>query len=166
MKAFGWQDVVWAVAATGGAVAVYFLLRTPEPARTGLALVAAVCGAPEERRELLVRHVAEPLDLDLGGPGDASGRGSHSHEQLAAELGQLDALIPECAFSLNDWRLRSASDGSEWLEGVLEYSDSQPSDLHGQRRALRASFRQVDGEWRVERVLLGRNERRLPEARP
>ena len=49
---------------------------------------------------------------------------------------------------------------------MLEYSDSQPSDLHGRRRSLRALFREVGGEQRLERLVLGPVERRLPEARP
>ena len=37
MKKFGWPDLVWAFGVAGAAVAAFYLFRTPEPARTGLA---------------------------------------------------------------------------------------------------------------------------------
>ena len=86
--------------------------------------------------------------------------------EAPVELDRLDRFLPRCSFSLDDWTIRDASAGSAWLEGRLEWSGSQPSDLHAERRPVRALFREVDGEQRLERMVLGPVERRLPEARP
>jgi hypothetical protein len=166
MKSFGWQDAAWGLGVAGAAVAAFFIFRTPEPARTGLELVALVCSRSPERAQALERHVREPLQL-LVPPEDAlEGDAALSHAALAAELTRLDVFFPGCSFSLDQWEIRAGSPGTAWLEGTLEYSDSQPSDLHGQRRALRALFRDDHGLQRLERLVLGRVERHLPEARP
>jgi hypothetical protein len=166
MKSLGWADAAWAVGIGAAAVAAFVLFRTPEPARTGLSLVDLVCERTPERAAAIARHLAEPLELALP-PDDAlQAERQLSHAEVATELDRLDRLFPRCSFSLDDWTIRDAAGGSAWLEGVLEYSESQPSDLHGRRRPLRALVREVAGEQRLERVLLGPVERRLPEARP
>jgi hypothetical protein len=165
MKLDGW-DALWAVVIGGAAAAAFFIFRTPEPARTGLDLIALVCSRTPERAAAVQHHVAEPLEL-MFPPGDAlEPEHTYTHAELAGELEQLDAYSPGCSYTLEDWAIREAQPGAAWLEGTLEFSDSQPSDLHGQRRPLRALFREVGGEQRLERVILGPIERRLPEARP
>jgi hypothetical protein len=166
MKAFGWHELAWGIGVGAAAVAAFMLFRTPEPARTGLELVAMVCGSRAERAQGVERHVAAPLAVSIAELSDGAGEHSQSPEQLIRELEQLNAAWPHCAFSLRDWTIRSAAPGSAWLEGSLEYSESQPSDLHGQRRALRALFRDVDQTPRLERLQIGPIERREPEARP
>jgi hypothetical protein len=160
------RDALWAVAVGGVAAAAFFIFRTPEPARTGLDLIALVCSPTAERAAAVQRYVAEPLELALP-PGDTSdAERTYTHAALMADLEQLDVYAPGCSYDLESWAIRAASPGAAWLEGTLEFSDSQPSDLHGQRRRLRALFREVGGEQRLERVILGPIERRLPEARP
>jgi hypothetical protein len=165
MKAFGWHELAWVIGVSGAALAAFMLFRTPEPARTGLELVAMVCGSRAERAQGVERHVAAPLTVSIVELSDVGGEHSLSPEQLMRELDQLNAAWPGCAFSLHDWMIRPAANGA-WLEGSLEYSESQPSDLHGQRRALRALFRDVDETPRLERLQIGPIERRDPEARP
>jgi hypothetical protein len=166
MKSLRWADAAWALGISAAAVAAFFIFRTPEPARTGLLLVDLVCERSPERAAAVAQHLAESLELALP-PDDAlEPERQLSHADVEAELDRLDTLFPRCSFSLDDWTIREAAGGSAWLEGVLEYSESQPSDLHGRRRPLRALFREVGGEQRLERVLLGPVERRLPEARP
>jgi len=163
MKSFGWGDVVWVTCIGVAALAAYFIFRTPEPARTGLELIALVCERSPERAEALVRHVADPLQLLV--PEEGAER-TLSQSDLGDELARLDAFFPGCSFNLVEWSIRPGARGAAWLEGELWYSDSQPSDLHGQRRPLRALFREEGGQQRLERVVLGPVERRLPEARP
>jgi hypothetical protein len=164
MKSVTWQDALWVLGVGGLAVAAYFFFRTPEPARTGLDLIALMCERSPDRAQAVARHVADPLELMA--PDDGGGERTLSHADIQAELGRLDLYFPGCSFSLSDWSIRPGARGTAWLEGALEYSESQPSDLHGQRRPLRALFRETAGEQRLERVVLGPVERRLPEARP
>jgi hypothetical protein len=164
MKSFGWLDVLWGLGIGAAATLAYFVFRTPEPARTGLDLVALLCDRSPERAQAVARSVADPLSLVLPEE-EADGERTLSHTDIGAELERLDTFFGGCAFSLQDWSLRSGSGGT-WLEGTLEYSDSQPSDLHGQRRPLRALFRGDEAGYRLSRVVLGPLERRLPEARP
>jgi hypothetical protein len=166
MKAFGWHELAWAIAVLGAALAAYVLFRTPEPARTGLELVAAVCGSRQERAQSVERHVAVPLAVSIPDISETGGERNYSPEELLLELEQLNGAWPRCELSLHDWTIRPAANGSAWLEGSLEYSDSQPSDLHGQRRSVRALFRGADDVPRLERLLVGPIERREPEARP
>jgi len=166
MKSLGWQDAAWVVAIAAAVVGAYFFFRTPEPARTGLELVARVCARPAARSEVIERHVVDPLELSGAPGGEPSGEHSLSHAELAARLDELAALAPGCAFTLEDWAIRPGTRGAAWLEGELVYSDSQPSDLHARRRPVRALFREAGGVERLERVVLGPLERHLPEARP
>jgi hypothetical protein len=166
LKSLGWHDAVWAVAIAAVALGAYFFFRTPEPARTGLELVAQVCARPAARAEAIARHVADPLELSGAAGGELEGEHNLSHAELATRLAELDAFAPGCAFALEGWALRPGARGTVWLEGELVYSDSQPSDLHAGRRWVRALFREVGGVERLERVLLGPPERHLPEARP
>lgn len=170
MKSFGWADVAWAVAIAAAGVGAWFFFRTPEPARTGLDLIASVCGRRSTRLEAVERHVAGSLELSAAPGGEPEGEHSLSHAEIHRRLDELVAMVPGCAFELEDWSIRSGPSGSAWLEGDLVYSDSQPSDLHARRRPLRALFREVNagGEriQRLERVVLGPFERHLPEARP
>jgi hypothetical protein len=163
---FGWHDAAWGVGVAVAAVAAFFIFRTPEPARTGLDLVALVCSRSPERAKAVEQHVAEPLQLIVPSEDALPVEGELSRASLVAELARLDAFVQGCSFSLEDWTIRPGSAGNAWLEGTLEYSNSQPSDLHGQRRPLRASFAEVAGVWRLERLVLGRAEKALPEARP
>lgn len=166
MKSLGWADAAWAVGIAGAATLAYFAFRTPEPARTALLLLDLVCERSPERADAFARHVADPLELRLPEDEVAEAERQLSRDELAAEVERLDRHFPRCSFSLDDWEIRDGAAGSVWVEGVLEYSQSQPMDLHGTRRPLRALFREVGGEQRLERVLLGPVERRLPEARP
>lgn len=163
----GRYDLAWAVGIAATATLVYFASHTPEPARTGLDLVAAVCeGDGRERAELIEAHVVATLEVwSSDGVGDEQAR-TLERRQLVAELLAFNAARPHCACSLEDWRTRPEDNGSQWLEGTLEYSDSQASDLHVQRRPLRALFRDVASQPRLERLVLGPIERRQPEARP
>jgi len=166
MKSLGWADAAWAVGISAAAVAAFFIFRTPEPARTGLMLLDLVCERSPERADAVARHVADPLELTFPPDEVMEAERQLSRNDVAAELERLDRFFPRCSFSLDDWTIRDSTAGAAWLEGVLEYSESQPGDLHGRRRAFRALFRELGGEQRLERVLLGPVERRLPEARP
>jgi hypothetical protein len=159
-------DALWAVAIGAAATAAFFVFRTPEPALTGLDLLALVCSPTPERAAAIEHHVAEPLELSFPPGDDLEAEPTRTHAELIAALERLDAYFPGCSSTLEDWAIRAASPGAAWLEGTLEFSGSQPSDLHGQRRPLRALFREVGGEQRLQRVILGPIERRLPEARP
>jgi len=170
MKSFGWADVAWAVAIAAAGLGAWFFFRVPEPASTGLDLIASVCARRSSRVEAVERHVADTLELSAAPGGEPEGEHTLSHAQINARLDELVALVPGCAFELEDWAIRTGPAGSAWLEGDLVYSDSQPSDLHARRRPLRALFREVrlGGEkvQRLERVVLGPFERHVPEARP
>lgn len=172
MKNLDYRDAIWAAAVLAAATAAYFIFRTPEPARTGLDLLDLVCSPGAARAAAIEQHVADPLELSLPAedlPRRDTGGGAErelSRAEVAAELRTFDALARGCSFSLEDWQIRDAPGGAAWLEGTLSYSDSQPLDLHGSRRPLRALFREVRGEQRLERVVVGPLERRLPEARP
>jgi hypothetical protein len=158
----GWSGV--AVAILIGAL----LFRTGEPARTALELVAAVCSerSPREREREIAQHVAESLSIDVEDAEAGWLSLSYSRVELLEQLAQLDATRPRCQLRLDDWSTGSGPDGAEWLTGQLEFSDSQAGDLHAERRSLRAQFRRVGDERRLERIRLGAPERRLPEARP
>ncbi|HTV22594.1 MAG TPA: hypothetical protein VMG12_28090 [Polyangiaceae bacterium] len=166
MKSLGWADAAWAAGICAAAVAAFFVFRTPEPARTGLWLIDLVCERSPERAAAIAQHVADPLELTLPPDDVMESERQLSRADVTTELARLDLFLPRCSFGLDDWSIRDGSGGSAWLEGVLEYSDSQPGDLHGRRRPMRALFREVGGEQRLERVWLGPIERRLPEARP
>jgi hypothetical protein len=166
VNVLGRHELWWVLAVGGAAVGSFFLFRTPEPARSGLTLLESACGAPADRAALVERHVAESLVLDLADVPDVDAERRYSRSELLEQLMRLDELWPGCAVRLDDWRLRPQADGAEWLEGVLVYSESQPGDLHGNRRRLRALFRTRGGVPQLERLILGPVERRLPEARP
>lgn len=148
------------------ALAAYFIFRTPEPARTGLDLIDLVCSRSSERAQAVAQHVADPLELSFPEGEVSEPERQLSRRDVAEELARLDAFATGCSFSLDDWSIRAGTPPSAWLEGVLTYSQSQPGDLHGQRRPLRARFSERSGVQRLERVVLGPIERRLPEARP
>ena len=166
MKSLGLADAAWAVGVLGAAVAAFFLFRTPEPARTGLDLIDLLCTPSAARGEAIARHVLEPLQLILPPEDAADGELQLSRDELGQKLAWLDVAFPGCSFRLEDWNIRPGAGSAAWLEGMLEYSNSQPSDPHGRRRSLRMLFREVGGAQRLERVVLGPVERRLPEARP
>jgi len=186
-----WQLALWG--AGGGVVAlgVMLLFRDPEPARTALELVDVACGAsPAEQRRLLKEHIADTLqvEIDHGGEDDdepsaleraragLSPRSARTDDdaseftwtqaEVSQKLAELNALSPHCRLSLSNYSLHAASDGSEWLQGDLDYSASQPGDLHAERRRVRAQFRRSGDDVRLEHLLLGAVERRVPEARP
>src|SRR5688572_33110823 len=111
MKSFGWFDVLWMLGIGAAMVAAYFIFRTPEPARTGLELVALVCERSPERAEAITRSVEDPLSLLL--PEDEGGEArTLTHADIRAELQRLDAYFPGCAFSLEDWSLRPGAGGT------------------------------------------------------
>jgi hypothetical protein len=166
MKSLGLADAAWAVGVLGAAVAAFFLFRTPEPARTGLLLIDLLCTPSAARGEAIGRHVLDPLQLIVPPEDAAEGELELAREELDKKIAELDVAYPGCSFRLEDWNIRPGSGGTAWLEGMLEYSNSQASDLHGRRRSLRMLFREVGGAQRLERVVLGPVERRLPEARP
>jgi hypothetical protein len=166
MKSLGWADAAWAVGIVAAATAAFFVFRTPEPARTALLLLDQICERSPERSAAIAPHLAEPLEVTFPPDEALQAERQLSHADVANELDRLNRFFPSCSFRLDDWTISDAAGSAAWLEGVLEYSESQPSDLHGQRRPLRALFREVHGEQRLERVLLGPVERRLPEARP
>ena len=144
------------------------VFRTPEPARTGLALLALVCNErrPNERQRQLEHGVANELEVEIEeDTGEVETR-SYTQRELPEVLVEFNALRPRCEVSLRDWRVRERAVGHAVLEGELEYSESQVGDLHADRRAVRAQFRVEQGAVRLERIRLGPVERRLPEARP
>lgn len=144
------------------------VFRTPEPARTGLALLALVCSErrPNERQRLLEQGVAAELEVEVEeDTGEVEAHG-YTQRELPDVLEEFSALHPRCEISLRDWRVRDGAAGHPALEGELEYSESQVGDLHADRRPLRAQFRVEAGSVRLERIRLGPIEHRLPEARP
>ena len=172
------------------AFAASIFFREPEPARIALELVDVACGASaDERRRVLTEHVEGALQVEIDETGDEdeptwqerlqaglSLRPAHTQDgsseftwtqaELAEKLVELNALSPHCRLSLHDYRLRAAEDGSEWLEGDLDFSASQLGDLHAERRRVHAKFRRSGDDLRLEHLRLGPVERRVPEARP
>jgi len=145
-----------------------FAFRTPEPARTAFALVASVCSerSPRERERQLGEHVAERLTFEIEDAEQGWSKQHFSPADLLARLEELDLTRPRCQLELEVSALRSAADGSEWLDGELEFSDSQAGDLHAELRHVQAQFRTVGDRRRLEHIRLAAPERRLPEARP
>lgn len=138
-RAFGWQELVWLTAVLGSAVFAYHACGTPEPARTALTLASALCeAAPREREQLIAAHVAPVLEIEDAEQG--SDVRSWSRAELSAKLREMEELRRGCEVSLRDWEIRTPTRGAAWVEGILEYSASQPSDLHAVRRKVRASF--------------------------
>lgn len=173
------------------ALAATVFFREPEPARTALELVDMACGAsPAEQRRLLQEHIADALELAIDSSGSdedeptqldrlqagLSPRSARTEDdaselrwtraELSLKLAELNALSPHCQLSLHDYSVHPGNDGTEWLEGDLDYSDSQAGDLHAERRRIRAQFRHTAGRVQLGRLLLGPVERRVPEARP
>lgn len=156
----------WLLAFVAIAALAAYALRTPEPLRTAIALASAVCGPADERTALLERHLASKLELRVT---DADGESStHTYEraELALALAEWNAARPGCVFTLEEQHLGSESAGARWVEGTITYSDSQPSDIHGERRSVRARFSMTSEVPVLERLVLGAPERREPEARP
>ena len=169
----GRQASNWRRAAGWAALAAALLLgflafRTPEPARTAFALLASVCSdrSPRERERQLGEHVAERLTLEIADDEQLWSKQHLSRADLLARLEELDLSQPHCQLELEVMGVRSAGDISEWLDGELEYSDSQAGDLHAELRSVQALFRGVGDRRRLEHLRLGAPERRLPEARP
>lgn len=158
-RAFGWQELVWLTAVLGGAVFAYHACQAPEPARTALTLASAVCdAAPRDREQLIAAHVAPVLEVEDAEQG-AEVR-SWSRAELSAKLRELDVMRPSCEVSLRDWELRAPTRGAVWVEGVLDYSASQPSDLHALRRNVRALFSAPPAEHRATADERGEGPRR------
>lgn len=145
----------------------WFAFRTPEPARTALALVATVCSArsPREREHELGAHVADPLLLQLG-EFEEAGELRYSRAEQLEQLELLEGRRSSCGLQLDNWTLGDPEEGSRWLTGELVFSDSRAIDLHSERRSVRAQFRAFGDRWRLERLRLGPPQRHLPEARP
>ncbi|HKO92402.1 MAG TPA: hypothetical protein VJU61_14665 [Polyangiaceae bacterium] len=166
METRGWWHAALC-GAVGGAVAfgAALFFREPEPARTALELVDVACGASAtERRRILTEHVEGALEVALDNTGNSEF--TWTQDEVVLQLAQLDALSPHCQLSLHDYSVRRDGDGSEWLEGDLDFSASQFGDLHAERRRVRAQFRRSGDQVRLARLLLGPVERRVPEARP
>lgn len=171
-KLFGWRELTWAGLALVCAVVSYYACQTPEPTRTALELAAAVCDAPaSEQKRLIERHVAPRVELEISDRGDEL----LTRDELARALLSLRGLWGRgrggCELELHDVRLERAGGGGTWLEATLQWSDSQPSDLHARRRPLRALFRESPAAsggdtQRLERVRIGPALRSEPEARP
>jgi hypothetical protein len=161
-----WREVAWASVASLAAVVVYYACQTPEPARTGLELVAAVCDASASSlAPLIEQHVAARFELQ---DGEHEPR-SFTRNDLSLALVELRATWPTCQLDLEDWQVRASGSGTTWLEGTLVHSKSQASDLHARRRSVRALFRDAGAEGRgpwLERVILAPVARHEPEARP
>jgi hypothetical protein len=192
MEARGWWlAALWG--AVGGAVAfgASIFFREPEPARIALELADVACGASAgEQRRVLAEHVEGTLEVEIDESGsddgeptefdrlraglsadrarakDGSSEFAWTQTELAMKLAELNALSPHCRLSLHDYSLHDGNDGSEWLDGDLDFSAAQLGDLHAERRRVRAQFRRSGSELRLERLLLGPVERRVPEARP
>jgi len=168
MKARSWRRrAPWAALALALSIGV-LAMRTPEPARSAFALVASVCSdrSPRERQRQLGEHVAERLTLEIQDDEQLWSKQHLSRAELLARLQELDLSWPRCQLELEVTGVRSAGDGSEWLEGELAFSDSQAGDLHAELRSVQALFRSTAEGRRLEHVRLGAPERRLPEARP
>ena len=142
-------------------------LRTPEPARTALDLVATVCsaGSPREREHELGAHVADPLLLQFEEIEEA-GELRYSRAEQLEQLEQLAGRRPNCGLQLENWEISASAEGTRWLSGELVFSDTRAIDLHSERRSVRAQFRAFGDRWRLERLRLGAPQRHLPEARP
>jgi hypothetical protein len=186
-----WQLALWGAAGGVLAFGATLLFRDPEPARTALELVDVACGAsPAAQRRLLEEHVADELRIEIDDSGEDEGEPSAldrvqaglslrsartdddaseftwTQAELRQKLAELNALSPHCRLSLSNYSLHTAHDGSEWVHGELDYSASQPGDLHAERRRVRAQFRRSGDQVQLQRLLLGAVERRVPEARP
>jgi hypothetical protein len=156
----------WAVVPAALLLSV-FALRTPEPARTAFALLAGVCNvrSPRTRELLLDSQVADRLTLQSEEQDPAWSRRELSRGDLLEQLQHFDRLHPSCQLELEVTAVHGA-EGAEWLEGKLQFSESQAGDLHAEGRSVRALFETVGGQRRLERLLLFAPERSLPEARP
>jgi hypothetical protein len=170
-SALGWRELTWAGLAVLCAVVTYYACQTPEPTRTALELAAAACDTtPSQQRQLLERHVAPDVEIEIADRGVEI----KSRDELARRLGELRGMRGRgfrCQIELRDVTLEPASGGGAWLEATLQWSDSQPSDLHARPRPLRALFRESKGSegdavQRLERARVGEAVRSEPEARP
>lgn len=158
----------WAIGGVCALLAAYFAVRTPEPARTALELVSLSCEAApaQERIQKIAPLLSESLELSTSDAVLSEVQGVLSREQALGLLRAIGLQRPACSASLDDWRLRDGAKGLRWVEGMLRYSDSQPGDLHAERRAFRAAFREREGVQQLERIFLGSAEPYEPEARP
>jgi hypothetical protein len=160
------RALIFTVLAAALALGLYSL-RTPEPARTALDLVATVCStsSPREREHALGVHVADPLLLQFEEIEEA-GELQYSRAEQLEQLELLEGRRPNCGLQLENWTLDTTEGGARWLTGELVFSDSRAIDLHSERREVRAQFRAFGERWRLERLRLGAPQRHLPEARP
>jgi hypothetical protein len=167
-RPFLWRLAAWAIGGVCALLLAYLALRTPEPARSALELVSLACEAApaEERIQQIAPRLSESLELSTSDPVLSEVQGVLSREQAVGLLRAFLLQRPACNASLDDWRLRDGPRGLRWVEGMLRYSDSQPGDLHAERRAFRAAFREREGGQQLERLFLGAAEPYEPEARP
>jgi len=144
-----------------------FAFRTPEPVRTAFALVAGVCNARSQfvRDRLLDSYVAECPTLQVEDDEHVWSKRRLTRDELLEQLDQVVLWHPRCQLELEVTGV-SGAEGSEWLEGELQFSESQAGDLHAEWRSLIAHFETVGGRRKLARLMLFAPERSLPEARP
>jgi hypothetical protein len=161
-----WRALPWVALPTLPLVG-YFAFRTPEPARTAFALVEGVCNvrSPRARDLLLDAYVAESPSVQVEDEDHTWSKRRLTRDELRAQLDQILVAHPRCQLELEVTGVRGP-EGSEWLEGELQFSESQAGDLHAEWRSVQVHFESVRGRRQLERVLLFAPERSLPEARP
>ena len=167
LKRRGWRRALPWVALPALPLIGYFAFRTPEPARTAFALVEAVCNVRSARaRDLLLdAYVAESPTLQLEDDDHGWSKRRLTRDELREQLDQILLAHPRCQLELEVTGVRGP-EGSEWLTGELQFSESQAGDLHAEWRSVQVHFETVLGRRQLERVLLFAPERSLPEARP
>lgn len=167
VRRWGWRRALGWAAPPAALLLGFLALRTPQPARTALALVASVCddGSPRARELLLATYVAQPLTLELEDDEHGWSQRRSRRDELHEQLAELRSWHPHCQLELEVTAVHEA-EGGELLEGELQFSASQAGDLHAERRSVVALFATVGGQHRLERVRLFAPERSLPEARP
>jgi hypothetical protein len=151
-----------ALAAVG---ALLMFLSESEPIPTARTIAQAICPTPDAAlgREVLVRHLAERVDVTLA----EEEQTTLERANLIERLSQLRASYPRCFLDLLNVQVAEGErKGSYLLRGELEYSGSEASDLHAARRDVDATFRASGKDYVLERVELGPVRSAPPEARP
>jgi hypothetical protein len=167
LKRWAWQRALRWAALPVTLLVGFLAFRTPEPARTALAVVAGVCSvrSQRERESMVGASVAESLTLELADDDSGASPRRLTRAELLEQLQEFDQWHPHCQLELDVTEVHGV-EGAEWLAGELLFSESQAGDLHAEARSVTAHFESVKGQRRLVRVLLGARVRRLPEARP
>jgi hypothetical protein len=135
-----------------------------EPLATARDIAAAVCPDTDApvAADVLRTDLAGEVELLVAG----ADSGSFTTMELVARAEELRFAYPRCTIAIVDARAAAPQQGSARLSGALEYSASEASDVHAQRRKFDAWFRESADGFVLERLRLGPQERPPPEARP